>query len=130
MTKDESERVEEIWNEYFRKNIDIDPYDFGTPRVGPNVDGYCVYPGIITGHVSELLRIEGDDLSYEPIEKKCRKPGYFIIDTHVNKIYRGLSKQEWRTRLRKFGVNHEPKLFKPSRFDKYFGRNKPQSLSD
>lgn len=95
-------------------------------QVGPNVDGYYVYPELIIGHVSKsrekvyVMQNLGD--SY--------KLGYFIIDLRNDRRYNGLSRKVWIERLRKFGVNHEPRLFKPSRFDEYLGRNKPQPLPD
>lgn len=98
------------------------------PIVGSNVDGYLVYPGFITGHVSKTSSEREDDGRSEKEAKYT--PGYFVIDTKADKLYNGLSKDKWLERLRVLGVDHEPKLIKPSIFDVYWGRNKPHPLSD
>ena len=131
LSRDEINRVFKRYDDLDRQGkIPNGDDDFGMPKVGPNVDRYRVYQWIITGHVSKLQGVEGDENYYLPAEKKLKKPGYFIIDMHTDRAYRGLGKQEWRNRLRKYGVDHEPKLFKPSRFDAYNGHNKPKPLSD
>jgi len=97
--------------------------NFVMPRtIGPEVDGYRVYPELVVGHVS-VPPIGIDDYPQQT-------PGYFIIDTKADKLYAGLSKDIWLEHLRKFGIDHEPKLIKPSVTDVYFGRNNPHPLSD
>lgn len=97
------------------------------PRVGPNVDGYCVYPGVITGHVAKPNERPEANLSiseFEPVPGS----GYFVIDTRGDRFYKDLTKQEWTKRLRALGIKQKPRLFRPSRLDEYLGRNKPSSV--
>lgn len=105
---------------------DNDP-DLGRPHVGPNVDSYRVYSDIITGHVSPVIVKKGDPVYDDYYDERRTKQGYFIIDLHTNRLSNGLSKKEWRSRLRKYGINDEPKLFKPcvSKWEEYFEHNKP-----
>lgn len=126
----ERQRAYETWDDNTCQDVECDPDDVGFPRVGPNVDGYCVYPGIIVGHVSKPRKDCTEDGSADAYSNKYARSGYFIIDTSANRVYRGLSKQEWRIRLRKYGVDREPKLFKPSKSDVHLGHNKPQPLSN
>jgi len=90
----------------------------GLPKAGPDVDGYHVYPHIITGHVSKV-----QDPILTSVEE--RPLGYFVIDVHNDQIYDGLNKQEWLKKLHSFGIHREPELFRPSIFDRILGRNKP-----
>lgn len=109
----ETERIQRIADrgEYF-------------PTVGPDVDGYRVYEHIITGHViKEVYPYEWGDEGGPPREQ--RPVGYFIIHVRDDMVYDGLTRQEWLEKLRQFGVTSEPKLFKPSIFDKLLRRNRP-----
>jgi len=96
-------------------------YD-GLLQVGPNVDGYRVYDRAIVGHVE---CVEGHNPNYKHRAGDSETPGYFIIDVTIDRVYNGLNKREWLEELRKFGVRSEPRLFRPSVFDKFLGRNKP-----
>lgn len=97
------------------------------PKVGPDVDGYHVYKKIIVGHVvKEVYPYEWGDEYGPPREQ--RPVGYFIIDVRNDIVYAGLTKQQWLDKLRKFGVTSEPKLFKPSVFDKLLRRNRPSDV--
>jgi hypothetical protein len=94
------------------------------PRVGPNVDGYRVYRHAITGHVSKPnkrpeanLRVA--DFSATPAS------GYFVIDIRTDRTDKDLTKEQWIKRLLSMGITREPRLYVPSRFDEYLGRNKP-----
>ena len=96
------------------------------PTVGPDVDGYHVYKKIIVGHVAkEVYPNEWGE--YGP-PRKQRPVGYFIIDVRNDMVYAGLTKQQWLDKLREFGVTSEPKLFKPSVFDKLLRRNRPSDV--
>lgn len=114
MSEAENNRLLEKWDVDFKKNIDYDLEDIGAPCVGPNVDGYRVYSRVITGHVSKPHGEIAERKYLDQRTRKLEQPGYFIIDTRANRIYRGLSKQEWRVQLRKYGVDDDPKLFKPT----------------
>jgi hypothetical protein len=107
----ERKRVYKVWEEESRKD-GYDPYDIGAPRVGPNVDGYRVYRNIITGHVSKPKREDSEESG--SVSEKCGRTGYFIIDTQANRIQRGLSRNEWRRQLRKYGLHSEPRLLRPT----------------
>lgn len=81
----------------------------GRMQLGPRVDGYRVYPAAIVGHESG---------------------GYFIIDLGTDILQRRLSKKSWLVMLRRYGIVQEPRLFTPSPFDEFLGRNKPQPPYD
>jgi hypothetical protein len=76
-----------------------------------SVDGYAVVGSVIVGHVSQAKR--------DP-EREFSRPGYFIIDTRTNDAKQGLDKNSWLESLRSLGVMSEPKLHKPSRFDRNY----------
>ena len=98
----------------------------GLQHVGPNVDGYRVYDRVIVGHVESIRsRNPNYNPDYKYHASDADKPGYFIIDVTIDEIYNGLSKREWLEKLRGFGIRAEPRLFKPSVFDEFRGRNKP-----
>jgi hypothetical protein len=44
-----------------------------------------------------------------------RTPGYFIVNTTTGAIELGLSREEWKNRLSKLGVEGEPELVAPER---------------
>lgn len=46
--------------------------------------------------------------------------GYFVLNAKTRDLRQGLSKEEWRAALRQHGVRAEPKMKKPSRFDRWF----------
>lgn len=96
--------------------------DYSNKRIGPSVERYRVFDNIITGYASEP-RWPG---TYTPGSWGDEVPGYFVIDTQAHVFYVGLSKQEWMDKLSEFGVTDEPRMYRPSRFDKRLGRNKPQ----
>ena len=118
--KEGRERLQKAAERAEREQIEIK----GLPKAGPDVDGYHVYPHVITGHVSKAKEKNayGDPI---PTLTEERPPGYFVIDTQKDWIYDGLNKQEWLKRLRSFGIHREPELFRPSIYDKILGRNKP-----
>ena len=91
--------------------------------VGPDVDGYRVYPHLIVGHAVK----EKDKNYWGDRIPTCgnSKPGYFIIDMRNDSVYDGLSKQDWLKKLRTLGINSRPHLYKPSIYDGILGRNKP-----
>jgi hypothetical protein len=89
--------------------------------VSQNVDYYLVYDCIIVGHRSPML-VPGADPG------SSRNFGYFVVNIKNRHVSQGLTKRQWLNELRNYGVNCEPKLIKPSRFDAYLGRNKPQPL--
>lgn len=95
----------------------------GVPQAGPDVDGYRVYRDAIVGHVSRA-RVRN---SYgDPLPKREPRPeGYFIIDVRIDRVHDGLSKQEWLSKLRAFGLRREPVLHRPSIFDGILRRNRP-----
>lgn len=88
-------------------------------RVGPNVDEFRVYDKVIIGHVKKPQQGSQSWIDNVPQEIKEEKPGYFVIDLTVNKVYRGLSKKEWNERLTKLGIENDPKLLKPTIYNKY-----------
>ncbi|MHB1001720.1 MAG: hypothetical protein ACYC27_20975 [Armatimonadota bacterium] len=92
--------------------------DLEQKRVG-YIDGYRVYPRIITGHA---VPNNSDNSNYKFNEPK----GYFIIDLKTNKIQRGLTKKAWLEKLEGYGITHEPVLFESSPNDELLGRTKPQ----
>lgn len=101
---------------YYIGNIDSNPILLLRPgssrqRMGPSLDGYLVFPRIITGHMTDTGHIEG-------------KAGYFIVDMVTGKIYEGLSEEAWRTKLREYETTGDLKLWKPSRRDERLGRNR------
>lgn len=79
--------------------------------INSNVDSYKVLNELVVGHVNTP-----DHLS--PEEKDVSKPGYFILNTKTHEVKEGLDKKAWLDTLRALGVNNEPGLSKPSRFDK------------
>lgn len=96
----------------------------GTRRIGPRVDGYRVFPDIVAGHVSAPKRSEAD-YGYQPISSEHEIAGYFILNTEMHVTYLGLSRHDWLEKLREFQITEEPRLFRPSVFDKWLGRNRP-----
>ncbi len=79
--------------------------------VNAHIDGYKVHGELVIGHV----------LSAElPPEKDYSKPGYFILNTKTHEVKEGLDKQTWLNSLRTIGIASEPRLSKPSRFDKNY----------
>lgn len=92
--------------------------DLEKKRVG-YIDGYRVYPGIITGYASP-------DNSANSNYKFNEPKGYFIIDLRTNKIQRGLTKNAWLDKLKEYGIIHGPVLFESSPNDELLGRTKPQ----
>jgi hypothetical protein len=77
--------------------------------VDANVDGYKVLGDHVVGHVTAA------DLSPE---KEHSKPGYFLLNTKTHEVKQGLDKKAWLESLQKIGINDEPNLSKPSRFDR------------
>jgi len=75
------------------------------------VDGYAVVGSLIIGHTS---------LAREEPERDLSKPGYFIIDTQSNGVKQSLDKNSWLESLKLLGIMGEPKLHRPSRFDKNY----------
>ena len=76
-----------------------------------NIDRYAVVGSLVVGHVSLA------DLSPESDNSK---PGYFILDTQTHEAKQGLDKSSWLQALRVAGVTGEPKLDRPSRFDRNY----------
>jgi hypothetical protein len=117
LTEASVERIKKIGERGYRE----------LPTVGPDVDGYRVYKNTIVGHVvKEVYPFEWGDQYGPPREQ--RPAGYFIIDVRNDIVYAGLTKQQWLDKLREFGVTSEPKLFKPSVFDKLLRRNRPSDV--
>ena len=94
-------------------------------RVGPDVDRFRVYDKAIIGHVKKSGEFayvgtnpgktdNDDDFTSDP-----KKPGYFMIDLIANKVYGGLGKTEWNERLKKLGIESDPKLLEPTLYNKY-----------
>lgn len=77
--------------------------------VDANIDGYKVLGDHVVGHVAPA------DLSPE---KEHSKPGYFLLNTKTHEVKQGLDKKAWLESLKKIGINDEPNLSKPSRFDR------------
>jgi len=74
-----------------------------------SIDGYAVVGSLIVGHTR---------LADHPPESDYSKPGYFIIDTQTHEAKQGLDKSSWLKALKAAGVPGEPKLHRPSRFDR------------
>ena len=113
--------VDRLLEQTQRDERDLGGYA-GVPQVGPNVDGYRVYDKVIVGYV---VSVESRNPNYRHQASDSDTPGYFIIDVTMDRVYSGLNKREWLEELRKVGVRSEPRLFRPSIFDKLLGRNKP-----
>jgi hypothetical protein len=77
--------------------------------INANIDSYKVLDELIVGHVT---------VAELPPEKDYSKPGYFIINTKTHEVGEGLDRMAWLEALRKINIVTEPKLSKPSRFDK------------
>lgn len=77
--------------------------------VDANIDGYKVLGDIVVGHV--IMADRTPDNAYS-------KPGYFFVVTKTHEVKQGLDKKSWLEALKKMGVNSEPNLSKPSRFDR------------
>lgn len=84
---------------------------WGDVVVNATVDSYKVLNELVVGHVSVL-----DYMS--PEEKEVSKPGYFILNTKTREVRQGLDKKAWLDSLKAQGVSSEPRLGKPSRFDR------------
>ena len=76
-----------------------------------SIDGYAVVGSLIVGHTK---------LADHPPESDYSKPGYFIIDTQTHEAKQGLDKSSWLKALKAAGVSDEPKLHRPSRFDREY----------
>lgn len=83
----------------------------GGTRIEANIDGYKVLGDLIVGHVTAA------ELSPE---KEMSKPGYFILNSKTHEAKHALDKKAWLDALRALGVNSEPKLSKPSCFDRNY----------
>jgi hypothetical protein len=79
--------------------------------VGANVDGYGVLGDLVVGHVS---------LAEYPPDQEDSRPGYFILNTKRHEVKEAIEKNAWLDALRAAGVSEEPRLSKPSRFDKNY----------
>lgn len=66
--------------------------------IGPGVDGYQVFPGVIAGHISCSLY------------GRCSVPGYFVVDTQTKTTQQGLDRQTWLRVLHGYGISQDPKL--------------------
>lgn len=114
----DNSRIQKVLERAEQSQIDV-----RIPETGPNVDGYRVYSRIIAGHVSKA---KDRNAFGDKILTDAQRPiGYFVIDVRNDIIYDGLNKKEWLNKLRSFGIKREPRLYKPSVFDKFLGRNKP-----
>jgi hypothetical protein len=76
-----------------------------------SIDGYAVIGSLVVGHAR---------IADQPPESEYSKPGYFILDTHTHEAKQGLEKSSWLEALRAAGIPTEPKLHRPSRFDKNY----------
>lgn len=81
----------------------------GGVRIEANIDGYKVLGDLVVGHVT---------VAEQSPEKEMSKPGYFIVNTKTHEVKQGLDKKAWLDALKAQGVNSEPSLGKPSRFDR------------
>ena len=86
--------------------------DKALPTVGPDVDGFRVYGNVIVGHVRD--RSSENSSAF----------GYFVIDVKHDRMYKDMDKQRWISVLHRFGLNSEPRLFKPGILDEVLGRNR------
>lgn len=102
-------------------------YEQGWPdtvSIGPKVDGYHVYSSIITGKVT----LYSPDIEFgAALVKQAIGKGYFIIDLHTKKVYGGLSKSNWMSKLRLYSIHKEPELYASSWRDGRLGRTRPQA---
>ncbi len=114
--------------ELYQDQASVINYDQLKLKVGPNVNGYCVYSNTIVGIVT--MRRNKDISAYDAIHNFTiqiseMRPGYFIIDLHTKRIFGGLSKRDWLAKLKTYGITTEPALHKPHWMDEYRGWNKP-----
>lgn len=84
------------------------------PDIEANVDGYRVYHNYMVGHVSKCRD-----------KSRHSQPGYFILEFYTGKAYQGLSKKQWLTMLRSYGIKQPPVLHVPSGSDEMKGHNRP-----
>ena len=94
-------------------------------RVGPNVNKFRVYDNAIIGHVKKSGEFTyvganpGKTDNDDGFISDPEKPGFFVIDLTVNKVYGGLGKNEWNEHLKKLGIEDDPKLLEPTLYNKY-----------
>jgi hypothetical protein len=83
--------------------------------IGANIERYKVLGELVVGHVNmpEYL---------SPEEKEVSKPGYFILDTRTHEVKAGLDKKAWLDSLKVLGISSEPRLSKPSSWDRILNR--------
>ena len=93
-----------LWNAFSEEIIDS------------HIDGYYVYNEAIVGHVTKREGRFRDSV-----------PGYFVVDLKTAKVEQGLSRAEWRQRLRECGVQSAPALHTPTEVDERRGHNKPSA---
>ncbi len=79
--------------------------------IGAHIDGYKVLDPLVVGHVSLA--------EHEP-ERGYSKPGYFILNTKTHEVREALDKAGWLATLQALGIEEEPGLDKPSRFDRNY----------
>jgi hypothetical protein len=94
----------------YSQTVEISHPDQGIV-IAASIDGYEVVGSLIVGHTR---------LADDPPESDYSKPGYFIIDTQTHEAKQGLDKSIWVKALRAAGIASEPKLHKPSRFDRNY----------
>lgn len=70
--------------------------------VAPHIDGYAVNAEFIIGHVKK---------SKYPCDDSV--PGYFIVDLETGNVKQGLSKEDWLSKLKKYGIKSAPTLKVP-----------------
>jgi hypothetical protein len=79
--------------------------------IDANIDAYAVVGSRVVGHVTA---------SKLAPEKQFSKPGFFILNTAKGEALQGLDKQTWIRLLKDAGIDSEPSLHKPSRFDRNY----------
>jgi hypothetical protein len=83
--------------------------------VDANVESYKVLGELVVGHVNTPEKLSSE-------EKETSKPGYFILNTKTHEIKVGLDKQTWLDSLQTQGVSSEPRLRKPSSWDRILNK--------
>lgn len=92
--------------------------------VGPSIDGYKVYRSVLIGHITANPKLQ-----FEYVDAfTYQNSGYFTIDLKTRKFSGGLTKQNWLSKLKSYGITTEPELYKPSWHDERLGRTKPQDI--